>query len=116
MRRLLVSVLVGSFLAAGLVIFFTPDPAEAIPLSPESTTSTAFPCHSAWPLLNASGRKFKESGYKFSESMEKDKNQVVAPGMLFDKYFPITVLTKSYIYDKEKGRTRWSGLFTSTSS
>ncbi len=104
MRRLLVTVLIGTFLSTGLVVFLAPDRADAIPAFARKHNVDCVSCHSAWPLLNASGRKFKESGYKFSESMEKDKNQVVEPGLLFDKPFPISLLTKSYIYDKTKGK------------
>ncbi|OGW61204.1 MAG: hypothetical protein A2V83_07300 [Nitrospirae bacterium RBG_16_64_22] len=106
MRKLLVAVLSGTFLFTGLAVFLAPDRADAIPAFARKHNVDCASCHSAWPLLNASGRKFKESGYKFSESMEKDKNQVVAPGILFDKYFPITILTKSYLYDKQKGKDK----------
>lgn len=103
MRRLLVAVLIGTFLSTGLAVFLAPDRAEAIPAFARKHNVDCVACHSAWPLLNASGRKFKESGYKFSESMEQDKNQVVEPGLLFDKSFPIAVMLQSYLYDKTKG-------------
>ena len=58
-------------------------------------------CHTAWPMLNATGRKFKENGYTFVRGEPKAMKNV---GKLADLpvTFPLALVTKFRPYDKKR--------------
>jgi hypothetical protein len=89
----------------GLLAFFAgmfavPTDAEAIPAFARKHKMVCSGCHMAWPLLNETGRKFKENGFRQSR---KEKMKVVVSDYLkYDKQFPISAVLVSRPYDKKE--------------
>ena len=92
-RSRVVSVAIFTLVAAILFI----NTAQAIPAFARKHQTECSSCHSAWPALNTSGRKFKENGYRFSRD-EK-------PGFMdWDQTLPVTAVIKARPYEKsDKG-------------
>jgi len=59
-------------------------------------------CHTAWPQLNATGRKFKELGYRLPEEMDED----IKLSDLFDESFPVDGILVARPYDKKESGER----------
>lgn len=67
--------------------------AQAIPAFARKYQTECSTCHSAWPALNAAGRKFKENGYRLARD-EK-------PGFMdWDQTLPVTAFIKGRPYEK----------------
>jgi len=60
--------LVGFVLLASMGLVLGSSPAEALPAYARKHQVACSLCHSAWPLLNETGRTFKESGYRFDRN------------------------------------------------
>ena len=82
-----------------LVGVMWPDPAAAIPAFSRKYEQNCSSCHTAWPMLNAAGRQFKEHGYKLAK--DKEKAQVISDFLYWDKYFPASALLVGRPYDKK---------------
>lgn len=82
-----------------------PTDALAIPAFARKHKMVCSGCHMAWPLLNETGRKFKENGFRLSRK-ERMKN-LISDHLKFDKEFPISAVLVSRPYDKkESGREK----------
>lgn len=80
--------------------------AQAIPSFAKKYSMTCSSCHTAWPLLNAFGRRFKENGYRINRDQEmSETDHVKADGMSLYKYSFVTARIKGYFFDKVKGGT-----------
>jgi len=83
-------------------------PAQAMPASVPSFArkyeKNCATCHTAWPMLNASGRQFKENGYKFPS--DKEKAQVISDFLYWDKYFPVSAVLIGRPYEKQDSLER----------
>ncbi len=77
-----------------IVNFFLISTANAIPAFARKYQAECSTCHNNWPALNATGRKFKEQGYRMSRAEEQ--------GFLnWDKTLPVTAMIKARPYEKE---------------
>lgn len=94
MRRSRIALMAVATLLAAMIFANT---AQAIPAFARKYQTECSTCHSAWPALNAAGRKFKENGYRLSRD-EK-------PGFMdWDQTLPVTALIKGRPYEKsDKG-------------
>lgn len=94
--------------AAGFVLSaVTASPAEAIPAFARKYKVECSDCHSAMPYLNASGRAFKEAGYKMVDAQGKADAQMesqerISDSQIQEKSFPISARFKGYVYNKVK--------------
>jgi len=71
---------------------------HAIPAFARKYNTACSACHTAWPQLNESGRKFKEAGYRFAEIKGE---KTVSDFLHWDRYFPTSAMVKSRPYDKK---------------
>lgn len=94
-------------LAGALLV---PTAAWAVPAFARAYGVRCSACHTAWPMLNATGRKFKENGYTFVRGEPKAMKNL---GKLTDLpiTFPAAALIKLRPYDKKKdGETKLRAL------
>lgn len=88
-----------SMLVAGVIFS---NAVQAIPAFARKYQAECSSCHSAWPALNATGRKFKENGYRLTRD-EK-------PGFMnWDQTLPVAAMIKARPYqnsDKGERKTR----------
>jgi len=69
--------------------------AQAIPAFARKHKAQCSTCHNPWPSLNATGRAFKENGYRLDRSE--------SPGFMnWDQTVPVTALLKARPYEKEE--------------
>ena len=74
--------------------------AYAMPTFTRATGAPCAACHTAWPMLNAGGRQFKENGYRFARGESGTEKK-------WGEYFPVTAVVVSRPYDKkETGLTK----------
>lgn len=83
--------------AGGLLI---PRSAWAVPAFSRAYGVSCSTCHNAWPLLNATGRRFKENGYQF-ERGEPEKFETIG-NLKIPVTFPWAAVTKFRPYDHTK--------------
>jgi hypothetical protein len=78
-----------------------PTSAWAVPAFARAYGARCSACHTAWPMLNATGRKFKENGYTFVRGEPKAMKNL---GKLTDLpiTFPAAAVVKFRPYDKKK--------------
>jgi len=76
--------------------------AYAIPAFARQHGVSCSNCHTAWPQLNETGRKFKELGYRYPEEIGEDKRL----SELFDDHFPVAALIAARPYDKKDSGDR----------
>lgn len=72
---------------------------EAIPAFARKNSATCSTCHTAWPMLNAAGRRYKENGYRFSP-LDAPKVKITKD-LKWDESLPVSVLFASRPYDKK---------------
>jgi hypothetical protein len=82
--------------------------AQAIPAFARKHNVTCSTCHAAVPYLNATGRTFKEAGYRMPDEDgviddEAQPNREISSALVLDKTFPIAARLKGYVVDKKKG-------------
>lgn len=75
--------------------------AGAVPSFARKNDMACSTCHSAWPLLNATGRNFKENGYKFTPGEEPEN--IISDFLAIDDNFPISAIIKARPFDKKEG-------------
>lgn len=75
--------------------------AQAVPAFAHKYEKSCSYCHTAWPQLNAKGRKFKEMGYRFKEDL---KGSTKEPSYMED--FPLGAIVVSRPYDKKSSGER----------
>ena len=75
--------------------------AQAVPAFAHKYEKSCSYCHTAWPQLNAKGRKFKEMGYRLKEDLKGEtKDSPYLEG------FPIGAILVSRPYDKKSNGDR----------
>ena len=92
-------ILVSTVLAL-LFLSFLPSSAHAMPPFARKHNIPCSFCHTAWPLLNGTGRQFKENGYRFFRGEES--GSIISDVLQFDENFPLGVIVKSRPYDKKE--------------
>ena len=75
--------------------------AQAVPAFAHKYEKKCSYCHTAWPQLNAKGRKFKEMGYRFKSDLRGENKD--APYL---EGFPIGAIVVSRPYDKKSSGDR----------
>lgn len=75
--------------------------ADAIPAFARRNDLACSTCHAAWPLLNETGRKFKENGFKFARGEEA--GNVISDFLNLDANFPISAIIVARPFDKKEG-------------
>jgi len=95
----LVSRYVLLLMIASILSQFIISDANAIPAFARKNNMPCSSCHSAWPMLNSFGHKYKENGYRFS-SAEKP-NKKITDNLSWDKNIPISAVFVARPYDKK---------------
>ena len=93
--KVLVRTITFSFLIS-IFSFSIFNAAHAIPAFSAKTKLKCIACHSAWPQLNSTGRKFKELGYRFPGAKAQIKRDVA-----WNAKVPISFVLKARPYDKK---------------
>lgn len=84
--------------------------ADAIPSFSRKYEVNCNSCHTAWPMLNAQGRAFKENGYRMSRE-DTAKDTVISDFLRLDKTLPVSAVLVSRPYDEKKsGRRKMEAL------
>ena len=98
MKHLLgaLALMVSVWLAAAA---FFPEAGDAMPQFARKYQESCSSCHTAWPALNDTGRKFKENGYKLDRDEEPE--MIISDFQQWDKGFPIGAHLKARPYDKK---------------
>ena len=91
-------------LAFFLLVALFQNYANAIPAFARKYNLKCTTCHTAFPKLNAAGRKFKINGFRLDEEIagEVQHNMKIADDLQLEKSFPISAIIKGYVYDKKK--------------
>ncbi|MEK8017485.1 MAG: hypothetical protein VSS75_011505 [Candidatus Parabeggiatoa sp.] len=72
--------------------------AHAVPAFSRQQGVPCSNCHTAWPQLNETGRKFKELGYRFPEELDEEKSF----SDLFEDGFPLSGIIAARPFDKKE--------------
>ncbi|NOY39651.1 MAG: hypothetical protein GXO95_05360 [Nitrospirae bacterium] len=96
-------VLIALLFVAGFIATSVQE-AEAVPSFAKKYGTTCSACHSTWPMLNATGRSFKENGYKFPGVQDKDT--AISDDLYLGKAFPISAVLTARPYDEKKSGDR----------
>lgn len=83
-----------------LFVFASSNDANAIPAFARKYEKPCSTCHTAWPMLNATGRAFKENGFRRSRVEEVE--EAISDFLAWDRSFPVAALVKSRPYDKRE--------------
>lgn len=83
--------------AGGLLV---PRSAWAVPAFARAYNKSCSTCHSAWPMLNATGRRFKENGYQFIRG-KPDAMKTIGNTEI-PITFPFATVVKFRPYDKKE--------------
>ena len=75
--------------------------AQAVPAFAHKYEKSCSYCHTAWPQLNAKGRKFKEMGYRFKEDLKGNAKEAS-----YMEDFPLGAVIVSRPYDKKSSGER----------
>jgi hypothetical protein len=81
-----------------LIILIIPEGARAIPTFARKESVSCSVCHAAWPLLNETGRNFKENGYRFSEGYKEP--DVISQHLRLEEILPVSTVLTSRPFDK----------------
>ncbi|MEC4685916.1 MAG: hypothetical protein VST71_09330 [Nitrospirota bacterium] len=74
--------------------------ADAVPSFARKYGTNCSACHSTWPMLNATGRSFKENGYRFPGVTDKDR--AISDDLYVDKTFPVSAVLTARPYDEKR--------------
>ncbi len=102
-RFSVIGVLIALLFVAGFISTSVQE-AEAVPSFAKKYGTTCSACHSTWPMLNATGRSFKENGYKFPGVQDKD--MAISDDLYLGKAFPISAVLTARPYDEKKSGNR----------
>jgi len=91
-----------AFLVAGVlgIVWATPN-AEAIPAFARRENMACTNCHTAWPMLNAFGRRYKENGYQVMRGQPSD-HMDISKKLSLPKTVPLALMVNLRPYDKKK--------------
>lgn len=98
MKRLLATIILLTGMWVILIALFAKQ-GNSLPIFARKHQVSCSSCHTAWPALNASGRSFKENGYRFDR--EEEPETVISDSLQWDKGFPIGAHLKARPYDKK---------------
>lgn len=87
-----------------LVSTLYPGESSAIPAFARKNGMACSGCHTAWPMLNSAGRRYKENGYRFSK--EEQPNVKINENLSWDESLPVSVVLVSRPYDKKDSGER----------
>ena len=91
-----------AFLVAGVLgIGWAAPNAEAIPAFARRENMACTNCHTAWPRLNAFGRRYKENGYQVMRGQPSD-HMDISKKLSLPKTVPFSAVINSRPYDKKK--------------
>lgn len=85
-------------LFVGCLLFITSS-AQAIPAFARKTNMACSVCHTAWPMLNAFGRQYKENGYRIGNKEAPKKT--ISSALKWDESLPVSVILVGRPYDKK---------------
>lgn len=88
-------------IVTGIGAMLLADAANAIPAFARKYDMKCSNCHYAFPSLNATGRRFKEAGYRFDTEGVEDETLNVSDLLQLEKHVPVSVLFISQPYMKE---------------
>lgn len=84
---------------SGVVAMLAVDAANAVPSFARKYDMDCSNCHLAFPQLNATGRRFKEAGYRFEADEEEAKT--ISDFLQLDEHVPLSLLLVGRPYDKK---------------
>ncbi|RMD84142.1 MAG: hypothetical protein D6815_04830 [Candidatus Dadabacteria bacterium] len=87
--------------AAVLGIVWAAPSAQAIPYFARRENMACSNCHTAWPMLNAFGRRYKENGYQVMRG-QPSEHQDISKKLSLPKSIPLALVINSRPYDKKK--------------
>ncbi len=95
--------LIGKVGIAALVVsgFAWSTTAEAVPSFARKHELNCSACHNAYPQLNATGREFKEAGYRFRNAEEKTDMMEISDFLQLEKHVPVSAIFVARPYDKK---------------
>lgn len=95
-----------SVISAVLILVSTLYPGEsnAIPAFARKNGMACSGCHTAWPMLNNVGRRYKENGYRFSK--EEQPRVKINENLSWDESLPVSVVLVARPYDKKDSGER----------
>ncbi|MDA0680567.1 MAG: hypothetical protein O2880_09555, partial [Proteobacteria bacterium] len=107
---------IGKLVIAALVIsgFIWSTTANAVPSFARKHELNCSGCHTAYPQLNATGREFKENGYRFMNAEEMSDMLKISDALQLDKHVPVSAILVARPYDKMKWSSN-SGHFVKSS-
>lgn len=99
-HRLIVLFLAVAVLSGGELLILAPS-AWAVPSFARAYQMSCSACHTAWPALNATGRKFKENGYMLERGSPKGI-QKITEALHLPVAFPFAMVVKSRPFDQKR--------------
>lgn len=95
-------------LTAGLSMIFVEllfaSSAEAVPAFARRLNKPCSSCHTAWPLLNQTGRKFRENGFKLNRKDEPES--IINEFLKWDETVPVSAIVVSRPFDEKSSGDR----------
>jgi hypothetical protein len=85
----------------GVLAMLATEAANAIPAFARKYDMDCSNCHLAFPQLNATGRRFKEAGYRFQA--EEEEAKTVSDFLQLDEHVPLSAILVGRPYDKQSG-------------
>ncbi len=98
MKRLIGTSVIPALFIVGLIWTSS---ANAVPSFARKYNVDCSGCHTAYPQLNATGRQFKEAGYRFATEDAKSVNQQISDFLQLEKHIPLSGILVSRPYDKK---------------
>jgi Phosphate-selective porin O and P len=80
-------------------LFLVVSNAQAIPAFARKTNLACSSCHTAWPMLNAFGRQYKELGYRVA--IKETPNKTISTALKWDESLPVSTVLVGRPYDKK---------------
>ncbi|MFQ6006646.1 MAG: hypothetical protein ACE5OQ_14225 [Woeseia sp.] len=75
--------------------------AQAVPSFARKHELNCSACHTAYPQLNATGREFKENGYRFITTEEATDVTEISDFLQLEKHVPVSAILVARPYDKK---------------
>ena len=98
MKTLIGKVSIAALVISGIAWSTT---AEAVPSFARKHELNCSACHNAYPQLNATGREFKEAGYRFRNAEEKTDMMEISDFLQLEKHVPVSAIFVARPYDKK---------------
>ncbi|MFQ5478134.1 MAG: porin [Candidatus Binatia bacterium] len=91
----------GLLAAALFIASMLAPPADAVPSFARQENVSCSTCHTAWPMLNSFGRKFKEQGYQVMRG-EPGDDMKISDELHLPEHLPFSLVLDMRPYDKKK--------------